>query len=152
MSLLNISAEIAAMDRLLEYFSKHALLAGTALVALSAALGYELWLRAQSLGALSPQEAIRLMNQGATVLDLRAAEAFAAGHIAGARNFDAAQLPGAAEALKKNKDRALILYCAQGNTAAQAVRALTRQGYSQVFNLRGGIAAWRAENLPLARS
>ena len=39
-----------------------------------------------------------------------------------------------------------------GNTAAQAVRTLTQQGYSQVFNLRGGIAAWRTENLPLTRS
>ena len=140
------------MDRLLEYFSKHSLLAVAALVALSAALGYELWLRAQSLGALSPQDAIRLMNQGAAVLDLRAAEAFAAGHIAGARNFDATQLPGAAESLKKNKERALILYCDHGNTAAQAVRTLKQQGYSQVFNLRGGIAAWRAENLPLTRT
>ena len=118
------------MDRLLEYFSKHSLLAVAALVALSAALGYELWLRAQSLGALSPQDAIRLMNQGAAVLDLRAA----------------------AEALKKHKERALILYCDHGNTAAQAVRTLKQQGYSQVFNLRGGIAAWRAENLPLTRS
>jgi rhodanese-related sulfurtransferase len=117
------------MDRLLEYFSKHSLLAVTALVALSAALGYELWLRAQSLGALSPQEAIRLMNQGATVLDLRAPEAFAAGHIAGARNFDATQLPGAAESLKKNKERALILYCDHGNTAAQAVRFQFARGY-----------------------
>jgi len=122
------------------------------LIAVSVALGYELWLRAQSLGALSPQEAIRLMNQGATVLDLRPAEAFAAGHIAGARHFDAAQIPGAAEALKKNKERALIVYCDAGNTAAQAVRSLTQQGYTQVFNLRGGIAAWRAENLPLTRS
>jgi rhodanese-related sulfurtransferase len=140
------------MDRLLEYVSNHALLAAAALIAVSAALGYELWLRAQSLGALSPQEAIRLMNQGATVLDLRPAEAFAAGHIAGARHFDAAQIPGAAETLKKNKERALIIYCDAGNTAAQAVRSLTQQGYTQVFNLRGGIAAWRAENLPLTRS
>jgi rhodanese-related sulfurtransferase len=140
------------MDRLLEYFSNHPLLAAAALIALSAALGYELWLRAQSLGALTPQEAIRLMNQGATVLDLRAAEAFSAGHIAGARHFDAAQIPGAAEALKKYKERALIIYCDGGNTAAQAVRSLTQQGYTQVFNLRGGIAAWRAENLPLTRS
>ena len=46
----------------------------------------------------------------------------------------------------------MILYCDHGNTAAQAVRTLTQQGYSQVFNLRGGIAAWRTENLPLTRS
>jgi len=31
------------------------------------------------------------------------------------------------------------------------VRTLVQQGFTKVFNLRGGIAAWRAENLPLAR-
>jgi len=29
--------------------------------------------------------------------------------------------------------------------AAAAVRTLSRQGFHQVFNLRGGLAAWRAE-------
>jgi rhodanese-related sulfurtransferase len=139
------------MDRLLEYASHHPLLAGVAVIALSAALGYELWLRAQSLGALAPQEAIRLMNQGAAVLDLRSAEAFAAGHIANARHFDATQIAGAAESLKKYKERALVVYCERGTTAAQLVRTLAQHGFGKVFNLRGGITAWRAENLPLAR-
>ena len=77
------------MDRLLEYCTHHPCLAALAALAAVAALGYELWLRSQNAGALAPQDVIRLMNQGATVLDLRAAEAFAAGHINGARHFDA---------------------------------------------------------------
>jgi len=31
------------------------------------------------------------------------------------------------------------------------VRTLVQQGFTKVFNLRGGLAAWRAENLTLAR-
>jgi rhodanese-related sulfurtransferase len=116
-----------------------------------AALGHELWLRSQNAGALAPQDVIRLMNQGATVLDLRAAEAFAEGHINGARHFDAVQIAGAGEALKKYKERPLIVYCDRGATAAAAVRTLVQQGFTKVFNLRGGLVAWRAENLPLAR-
>jgi rhodanese-related sulfurtransferase len=140
------------MDRLLEYASHHPYLSAYALIAVLAALGYELWLRSQSVGAVAPQEAIRLMNQGATVLDLRAAEAFAAGHISGARHFDAAQIAAAGEALKKYKERPLIVYCDRGTAAAAAVRALVQQGFTKVFNLRGGLSAWRAENLPLARN
>jgi rhodanese-related sulfurtransferase len=140
------------MDRLLEYCAHHPYLAALAAIAAIAAAGYELWLRSQNAGALAPQEVIRLMNQGATVLDLRAAEAYAAGHINGARHFDAGQIPSAAEALKKYKERPLIVYCDRGMTAAVAVRTLVQQGFTKVFNLRGGIAAWRAENLPLARS
>lgn len=139
------------MDRLLEYCTHHPLLAGLAALAAMAVFGYESWLRAQNAGALAPQEVIRLMNQGATVLDLRAADAFAAGHISGARHFEAGQIGSAADALKRYKERPLIVYCDRGTTAAGAVRTLVQQGFTKVFNLRGGLAAWRAENLPLAR-
>ena len=139
------------MDRLLEYSSHHPWLAAFALAAAAAVLAYELRLRAQSFAALAPQDVIRLMNQGATVLDLRAAQAFEAGHISGARHFDPAQIASGADALRKYKERPLIVYCDRGTTAAATVRALTQQGFTKVFNLRGGITAWRAENLPLAR-
>jgi len=140
------------MDRLLEYCAHHPMLAVYAVIAVGAALAYELWLRAQSVGALAPQDVVRLINQGATVLDLRAADAYAAGHINGARHFDAAQIADAAESLKRYKERPVIVYCDRGTAAAGAVRKLVQQGFTKVFNLRGGIAAWRAENLPLARS
>jgi rhodanese-related sulfurtransferase len=139
------------MDRLLEYFNHHPWLAAFALAAAAAVLAYELRLRTQSYAALPPQEVIRLMNQGATVLDLRKQQAFQEGHISGARHFDAAQIATAADALKKYKERPLIVYCDRGTTAAATVRSLTQQGFTKVFNLRGGLSAWRAENLPLAR-
>jgi rhodanese-related sulfurtransferase len=139
------------MDRLLEYSSHHPWLAALAVAAAVAVLAYELRLRAQSFAALAPQDVIRLMNQGATVLDVRAQQAFQEGHINGARHFDAAQIAKAGESLKKYKERPLIVYCDRGTTAAVTVRALTQQGFTKVFNLRGGITAWRAENLPLAR-
>ena len=139
------------MDRLLEYSNHHPWLAAFALAAAMAVLAYELRLRTQSIAALAPQDVIRLMNQGATVLDLRAQQAFQEGHINGARHFDAAQIASAGDALKKYKERPLIVYCDRGTTAAATVRALTQQGFTKVFNLRGGLSAWRAENLPLAR-
>ena len=139
------------MDRLLEYFNHHPWLAALAVAAAAAVLAYELRLRAQSYAALPPQEVIRLMNQGATLLDMRERQAFQDGHISGARHFDAGQLPNASDALRKYKEKALIVYCDRGTSAAAAVRALSKQGFTKVFNLRGGIAAWRAENLPLAR-
>jgi rhodanese-related sulfurtransferase len=140
------------MDQLIDYCNHHPWLVAFALAAAAAVLAYELRLRVQGFAALAPQDAIRLMNQGATVLDLRAAEAFAAGHISGARHFDAAQIAAAGEALKKYKERPLIVYCDRGTAAAAAVRALVQQGFTKVFNLRGGLSAWRAENLPLARN
>jgi len=139
------------MDHLLDYSSHHPWLAAFAVATGIAVLINELRLRALSVGALAPQEVIRLMNQGATLLDMRAQQAYQEGHISGARHFDAGQLSTAGDTLKKYKERALIVYCDRGTSAAAAVRSLSKQGFTKVFNLRGGIAAWRAENLPLAR-
>jgi len=139
------------MDRLLEYSSHHPWLAAFAAIMVMAVLAYELRARAQDVGALAPQDVIRLMNQGATVLDMRAQQDYATGHIAGARHFDATQLGSAADTLKKYKERPVIVCCDRGGVAAAAVRTLTSQGFTKVFNLRGGLTAWRAENLPLAR-
>ncbi|MFI4913726.1 MAG: rhodanese-like domain-containing protein [Steroidobacterales bacterium] len=139
------------MDRFIEYASHHPWLVGLAIAAAAAVLGYELWLQAQNVAAIAPQEAIRLMNQGATVLDLRPAQAYAAGHIGGARSVPAAQLPTVGDSLKRYKERPLIVCCERGNSGAAAVRQLAAQGFTKVVNLRGGLTAWRAENLPLTR-
>jgi rhodanese-related sulfurtransferase len=139
------------MDRLLEYCGHHPLLAALVVAAAAAVLVNELRMRSLSVSALGPQEVIRLMNQGATVLDMRAQQEYQAGHITGAKHFDSAQIDKAADSLKRYKERALIVYCERGSTAPAAVRALAGRGFTKVFNLRGGLAAWRAENLPLAR-
>ena len=139
------------MERLLEYISHHPWYAGLAVAMALAVLVYELRARGQNFAALQPQEAIRLMNQGAQVIDLRDAAAFSAGHVTGARHLGPDQRGAAPEALKKFKDRMLVLYCEEGQSAAGLTRQLHANGFTKVFTLRGGLAAWRAEGLPLQR-
>jgi rhodanese-related sulfurtransferase len=91
------------------------------------------------------------MNQGATLLDLRSAGDFGAGHIRGARSLPPEKLGDGLDGLKRLKDRTVIVYCERGATAPATVRALQQQGFSQVVSLRGGLSAWRAEHLPVAR-
>jgi rhodanese-related sulfurtransferase len=139
------------MAQLLEYISHNRMLAALTLVALAAVLVYEWYLRTLEQSAISPQDAVRLMNQGATVLDVRPTTAFSSGHLSNARHLPLENLPEAAETLKRFKDRPVIVYCERGNTSAAAIRQLTTMGFSKLSSLRGGIAAWRAENLPLVR-
>ena len=140
------------MQRLLEYISHHPYLISLAVAMALAVMVFELRTRSQNFSALLPQEAIRLMNQGAQVVDLRDTTAFAAGHVTGARHLAPEQRDMAAESLKKFKDKMLVLYCEQGQSAASVTRQLHASGFTKVFTLRGGIAAWRAEGLPLQRS
>ena len=111
----------------------------------------EIRARSESFASISAQEAIQLMNRGALTIDLRSAEQFTAGHVAGARRMDGEQILKAEELLKKHKQKPLIVYCNSGSLAAAAVRKLREQGFAQAVNLRGGIAAWRTDNLPVEK-
>jgi rhodanese-related sulfurtransferase len=139
------------MDRLIEYIGNHPVLAGAALVVAIVAIVMEIRARAAGFMAIGPQDAVRLMNQNALVLDLRPAEAFAAGHLAGARNLPMDQLPQAGETLKKYKEKPVVVYCETGALSGPAAKKLAEQGFTKAVNLRGGLAAWRTENLPVTR-
>lgn len=140
------------MERLLEYIGHHPVLSGAAVVVAIAAVVMELRARATSFMAIGPQDAVRLINQNALVLDLRPAEAFAAGHLAGARNLPLDQLAQAGDTLKKYKEKPVVVYCDTGATSGSAARKLAEQGFTKAVNLRGGLEAWRAENLPVTRN
>jgi rhodanese-related sulfurtransferase len=140
------------MDRILEFANHHPWLAiATAIVAALVAV-YEMRARSESLISVSPQELIRLMNQGAVLLDLRPAEQYQAGHLAGARLVTGEQLLQASDNLKRHKEKAVVIYDDSGSTSPAAARQLARQGFTRAFTLRGGLAAWRADNLPLTRA
>jgi rhodanese-related sulfurtransferase len=140
------------MDRLLEYITHHPWYVSGAALAALLVIVYELRTRNENIAAVSPQDAVRLMNQGAVVIDLRPAEAFATGHVAGARQMSGEQILKAGDTLKKQKEKVLVVYDDTGSLGASAVRQLAAQGFTKAFNLRGGIAAWRAENLPLSKA
>ena len=140
------------MDRLLEYITHHPWYASGAAVAALLVIVYELRTRNENVSAVSPQDVVRLMNQGALVIDLRPAEVFATGHVAGAKQMSGDQILKAGDTLKKQKEKVLVVYDDTGSLGAAAVRQLAAQGFTKAFNLRGGITAWRAENLPLSKA
>jgi rhodanese-related sulfurtransferase len=139
------------MDPLLQHFTAHPFLASAAGVLLLAVVAYELRQRAHSAASVSPTEAVRMMNDGAVLVDVRSVNQFKDGHIAGARNVPGDQVADGAKALEKFRDKTIITCCESGVTSGAAARKLTELGFKQVFNLRGGLAAWRQDNLPVNR-
>ena len=140
------------MQQLLEYVGHNRLLVAAALAAAIAVLIYELRARVQAFAALSASQAVRLMNQGALVIDLRSKDSFDGGHIVDARNVPAGELESQADSLKKWREKAIITYCDTGTNGAAAARSLIKLGFAKVFNLQGGLNAWVKDNLPLAKS
>jgi rhodanese-related sulfurtransferase len=140
------------MDRVLEYVSHHPWLATATAVLAALIVVYEMRARSAGQVSVSPQELIRLMNQGALLLDLRPPEQYQAGHLAGARQMSGDQILKAADTLKKHKEKAVVVYDDTGSLGAAAARQLAAQGFTRAFTLRGGLAAWRADNLPVSRA
>jgi rhodanese-related sulfurtransferase len=97
-------------------------------------------------------DATRLLNQGTTlVLDVRDAQEFAAGHLPKARNIPLKELGGRLEEIRKYKERPVVVTCRSGPRAGSASRMLKKAGFTAVYPLKGGVAAWQQASLPLEK-
>jgi rhodanese-related sulfurtransferase len=139
------------MGEIIAFANSHPLLASSVLVFLFAVLAYELRLKGQGLVQVSSQIAVQLINKGATIIDVRPPEAYAGGHIVNAKNMPLASLVGTADPINKKKDKLLLTVCDTGADARRAANALRKVGYGSSFSLKGGLAAWRGDNLPLVK-
>jgi rhodanese-related sulfurtransferase len=85
------------------------------------------------------------------VLDIRTPEEFAAGHIAGAINIDyyADDFEQRLEAL--DRDVPYVMYCNSGNRSSNTLPLMDSIGFSEVYELEGGIQAWLSAGLPTER-
>ena len=98
-------------------------------------------------------EVVQLINRrDAVVLDVRETGDYAAGHINNARHVPEAQLADRMKGLDKHKSRPIVVCCRTGNRAPAVAGMLRKQGFPEVYALRGGIAAWQQASLPLEKS
>ena len=104
---------------------------------------------ANEIGTL---DATRLMNQGATlVLDVRDAAEYATGHLPKARHIPLDQLSKRIDEIGKFKEKPVLVTCKSGPRAGAAARLLKQAGFNAVYQLKGGLAAWREASLPLEK-
>jgi rhodanese-related sulfurtransferase len=96
---------------------------------------------------VSREEAQKLIDEGAQVIDVRADHEWAAGRIAGATHLPLAEL--AERAGEIDKERPVLLYCRGGNRSTMAATALAEAGYDAA-KLSEGIVGWSEAGLPLA--
>ena len=98
-------------------------------------------------------EAVMLLNKDDTiVLDVREDKEIQGGKIKGARHITLGQLPSKVTDLGNNKAKPILVYCRSGSRSGHACQILTKAGHEDVSNLAGGILAWEAASLPIARN
>ena len=140
------------MNRLFEYTTNHPLLAGAAVILAILTVVIEMRERAKGSSVIAPTDAVRLVNSGDVILDVRDASDYAAGHIIDSRNIPAAEVAQRADTLKKFKEKPVVICCETGLASATAAKALKAAGFTKVATLKGGLRSWRSENLPLVKS
>ncbi len=98
------------------------------------------------------QDALRLFNEeDAVLVDVREVGEYRDGHVPGATSIPVATLKSRPEELEKFKNRPIILYCRTGGQSGSAASLLKKNGYSRVYNLKGGIGTWSGANLPIVK-
>lgn len=99
---------------------------------------------------LSPEAVVR-HRQELRLIDVRQPEEFNAelGHIQGAELVPLATVAQVAAAWPKNQ--VLVMVCRSGGRSGNAATQLARMGFSNVFNMMGGMLGWNANQLPVER-
>jgi rhodanese-related sulfurtransferase len=94
-------------------------------------------------------DATRLMNQGSTlILDVRDGADYASGHLPRARHIPLKELSNRIDEIGKYKDKPVLLTSKGGNAA---LRSLKQAGFTTVYQLKGGLAAWQQASLPVEK-
>ena len=113
-----------------------------------AVLFNELRLKARNIGSIGIPMAVQLINKGCSVVDVREAKQFAAGHIVDARNLPETELSADSVNLKKSKKPSLLV-CENGARSGEMAGRLRKDGVENVYSITGGLEAWRRENMPI---
>jgi rhodanese-related sulfurtransferase len=96
---------------------------------------------------ISVEEAAKLRDQGAFILDVREQSEWDQFHIPGAKLVPLGTLPD--QLAKVPKDQTVIVVCRTGRRSAEGRNILVKAGYENVTSMSGGMTEWQAKGLPV---
>ena len=100
---------------------------------------------------LSVHELTKAVNaDGAIILDVRNSSEFNTGHIVDAINIPYTKINNSLDQLNKYRDKQIVIVDKMGQHSGTISRQLIAQGFTTT-RLRGGIAEWQQQNLPLVK-
>ena len=100
---------------------------------------------------VAPVEAHELLvnpPEGLVVLDVRTPEEFAGPHLTGAVNVDFYDSYFQSRLDLLDKDTPYLVYCRSGNRSGSTIEIMKDLGFTEVYDVDGGINAWVGAGLP----
>jgi len=140
------------LERLPEFVSAHPILVLGFVAVTLALIANEFSRFTRGYKALTPALLTHLINrENALVVDVSPLNDFEMGHIVGSKNVVMSQFDPENKLLAKAQELPIAVVCRNGMVSGQAAKRLVKAGFKRVHWLDGGIGAWQAADLPLAR-
>ena len=96
-------------------------------------------------------EQMILTDTSVQLIDVRTPDEYQSGHIAKAVNYNINDASFGENLAKLDLNRPVLVYCAVGGRSGRAAAQLDKLGFKKVFDLRGGMTAWRAANKKIVK-
>lgn len=112
-----------------------------------------LFAEAQDVKRLDPQNFdLKLKESKDPILvDVRTAGEYEQGHLANALLIDIYSNDFKSRLSKLDKSKPVFVYCKAGSRSGSAVDVLLEMGFKEIYDLSGGIIAWRQANKPIEK-
>lgn len=108
--------------------------------------------RMRGVNEVNAAEALNLINhKNALVLDVREDSEFKSGHLLNAKWIPLGRLVDRIGELERYREQPIVVVCRSGARSASACATLSKQGFTQAYNLSGGVMGWQKSNLPLEK-
>lgn len=82
------------------------------------------------------------------IIDVRTPDEFSKGHLINAKNYDWNGNDFKKQIAPLDKSKPVFVYCLSGGRSSSAANKMRSDGFTQVYELSGGIMKWRGANLP----
>ncbi len=105
------------------------------------------------IGSISPKEGSSIIeknrdNPNFIILDVRTPQEYSPEHISGAINVDYYSNSFRSNLNQLDKGKTYLIYCRSGRRSGLALDVMRELSFSEVYNIAGGILAWKANSLP----
>lgn len=110
--------------------------------------------KSDNIKTLDPKEfaAKYQANEKAQLIDVRTPKEFAEERIEGFTNIDWNGADFESKVAKLDKSEPVFLHCRSGGRSAKAASKLQEMGFTEIYDMEGGMLKWNAEGLPKAQN
>lgn len=99
---------------------------------------------------ISSKEMLKIIqSETVQLIDVRTPAEYSEGHIENAKNIDFSSTSFTKDITALDKEKPVFIYCRSGNRSGKSVKDFINAGFSEIYDLNGGMVEWHSEGFPV---